>query len=280
MNQDRREQPPNRGNTKERARFRGFVFSWLLPVLALAALAPLTLFAQQGKPTLYLIGDSTVKVGTSGQVGWGERIAEYFDPAKIAIVNAARGGRSSRTFLTEGLWDRVLVDLKRGDFVIMQFGHNDGSALFDTDRPRGSIKGVGEESEDGTVEITGEWETVHTFGWYMRTYVADTRAHAATPIVCSPIPRNVWKDGRVAADQYAAWARETASSTGAAFVDLNGIIARRYERMGAEKVAALFPSDHTHTNQAGADINAESVIAGLKALQPCALCAYFSEKAR
>jgi rhamnogalacturonan acetylesterase len=91
-----------------------------------------------GKPSLFLIGDSTVKVGTMGQVGWGERIADYFDPAKIAVVNAARGGRSSRTFQTEGLWYRVLSDIRPGDFVIMQFGHNDSSALFDTNRPRGS----------------------------------------------------------------------------------------------------------------------------------------------
>jgi lysophospholipase L1-like esterase len=104
---------------------------------------------QAAKPTLFLVGDSTVKVGTTGQVGWGERIADYFDPARIAVVNDARGGRSSRTFLTEGLWDRVLTDVRQGDFVVMQFGHNDGSALFDTNPPRGSIKGTGEETRDG-----------------------------------------------------------------------------------------------------------------------------------
>jgi len=235
--------------------------------------------AQTGKPTLFLIGDSTVKVGTIGQVGWGERIADYFDPAKITVVNAARGGRSSRTFQTEGLWDRVLSDVRTGDFVIMQFGHNDGSALFDTDRPRGSIQGTGDDAREGTVELTGEWEIVHSFGWYMRKYVADARAKGATPIVCAPIPRNVWKDGRVARDEYRAWARAVAESTAAPFVDLTDIIARQYEQMGPDRVGALFPSDHTHTNQAGADINAASVIAGLKSLEPCGLCAYFSPKA-
>lgn len=235
--------------------------------------------AQTGKPTLFLIGDSTVKVGTTGQVGWGERVADYFDPAKIAVVNAARGGRSSRTFQTEGLWDRVLSDVRPGDFVIVQFGHNDGSALFDTDRPRGSIKGTGDETQEGTVELTGEWETVHSFGWYMRKYVADARTKSATPIICSPIPRNVWKEGRVVRDDYRGWARAVAESTGAPLVDLTEIIARRYEQMGTEPVKALFPNDHTHTNQAGADINAASVIAGLKGLERCGLCSYFSPKA-
>ena len=244
----------------------------MLPLLSSTA-------AQTPKPTLFLIGDSTVNVGTTGQVGWGERIAGYFDPAKIAVVNAARGGRSSRTFLTEGLWDRVLVDLRPGDFVIMQFGHNDGSALFDTDRPRGSIKGTGDEIEEGVVELSGEWETVHSFGWYLRRYVADTRGKGATPIICSLIPRNAWQDRRIVREDYRAWARTAAQSTGTAFVDLTEIIARRYEQLGPERVNTFFPHDHTHTNVIGADVNAASVIAGLKALDPCALCAYLSTKA-
>lgn len=161
----------------------------------------------------------------------------------------------------------------------MQFGHNDGSALFDTDRPRGSIKGTGDEMEEGTVELAGEWEIVHSFGWYLRKYVTDARAKDATAIVCAPIPRNVWKEGRVVREEYRAWARSVADSTGAPFVDLTEIIALRYEQMGPERVNALFPNDHTHTNQAGADINAASVIAGLKGLEHCGLCAYFSPKA-
>jgi rhamnogalacturonan acetylesterase len=252
--------------------------SILATVLASAVLMRESAGAQQGKPTLYLIGDSTVKVSTAGQVGWGERIADHFDPAKIAIVNAARGGRSSRTYLTEGLWARVLGDLQRGDFVIMQFGHNDGSALFTTDRPRGSIKGIGAEAEEGVVELTGQHEVVHSYGWYLRRYIADARGKGATPIVCSPIPRNTWKDGAIVRDPYAAWARAVADESGVPFIDLNDIVARRYETMGAERVAALFPADHTHTNQAGADINADAVVEGLKRLPNCVLCASLSGK--
>src|SRR3989442_10856467 len=66
--------------------------------------------------TLFIIGDSTVKNGTKGQVGWGDPIADDFDKSKIRVVNRALGGRSSRTYLTEGLWDKVLADVQPGDF--------------------------------------------------------------------------------------------------------------------------------------------------------------------
>src|SRR5689334_25428779 len=58
------------------------------------------------RPTLFLVGDSTVKVGTPGQVGWGEVVGDHFDLTRINVVNYARGGRSSRTFITEGLWNQ------------------------------------------------------------------------------------------------------------------------------------------------------------------------------
>src|SRR2546427_2880200 len=103
-------------------------------------------------PTLFLIGDSTVRNGAGDgankQWGWGEPVAAYFDTAKITVLNRARGGRSSRTFLTEGLWDQVLSAMKPGDFVLIQFGHNDGGPVNDDSRARGTIKGVGEETEE------------------------------------------------------------------------------------------------------------------------------------
>src|SRR6218665_3021381 len=98
----------------------------------------------QQKPTLYIIGDSTVKngdgSGKNGQMGWGTLIDAYFDTNKISIRNHAIGGRSSRTFITEGRWDKILATLQKGDYVIMQFGHNDASPLDDTARARGTIK--------------------------------------------------------------------------------------------------------------------------------------------
>src|SRR6516164_2986704 len=92
--------------------------------------AALSVAAQDApKPTLYIIGDSTVNNHTAVLLGWGDPIKSLFDLSKINVENKARGGRSSRTFITEGLWDQVVAVLKPGDFVLMQFGHNDGGPL-------------------------------------------------------------------------------------------------------------------------------------------------------
>src|SRR5262245_52571890 len=101
------------------------------------------------RPTLWIIGDSTVRNGTRGLQGWGDPLKELFDSAKIQVENRALGGRSSRTFYTEGLWEKVRAELKPGDFVLMQFGHNDGGSLTQS-RARASLKGVDERTEEIT----------------------------------------------------------------------------------------------------------------------------------
>ena len=232
-------------------------------------------------PTLFIVGDSTVRNGkgdgANGQWGWGDVISEYFDPAKINVVNRALGGRSSRTFITQGYWDRVLDSLKPGDFVMIQFGHNDGGPLNDESRARGSIRGTGDETEEIDNQLTKQQETVHTYGWYMRKYVADTRAKRAIPMICSMVPRKIWKDNMIVrnGDDYAGWAREVARSTDTAFLDLNNIIADQYEKMGVEKVNPLFADEHTHTSLAGAKLNAASVITALKRLVKNPLAGYW-----
>lgn len=257
---------------------------WLVILMLLGGIVSARQSGVNAKlPTLFLIGDSTVKNGAGDgankQWGWGEPIVAYFDSAKITVLNRARGGRSSRTYLTEGLWEQVLSAMKPGDFVLMQFGHNDGGAINDDSRARGSIKGTGEETQEIDNLLTKKHEVVHSFGWYLRKYVADTKTKGATPIICSPIPRKIWKEGRITRDQYGRWAEDVAKAEKVAFVDLNEIIARQYEAMGPEKVEPLFADEHTHTSLAGAEINAASVISGLKALKPNPLAAYFSAKA-
>jgi len=218
-------------------------------------------------PTLFLVGDSTVRVGTPGQMGWGEAIGAFFDMSRINIINYARGGRSSRTFMTEGLWSRVLGAMRPGDFVLIQFGHNDGGELFETARPRASLPGTGDETREGTVALTGQIEVVRTFGWYLKKYAADAKERGATPIVCSLVPRRIWKDGKIVRDDRAAWARSAARDAGAAFLDLNDIVARRYEEIGDAGVVKLFADDHTHTNPAGAYYNAGAVVQGLREMK-------------
>lgn len=229
------------------------------------------IFWDKEKPTFYIIGDSTVRngdgSGKNGQWGWGSFIADHFDTKKINISNQAIGGRSSRTFITEGRWDKILATLKKGDYVIMQFGHNDGGPLDDTARARGTIKGIGNDSTEIYNPIRKIKETVYSYGWYMRKYIRETKVKGAVAIVCSPIPHNDWENGKVkkwGEDSYAGWAKQVAKEEGAYFIDLNKLIAEKYEMIGAEKVKTFFPADHTHTNKEGAELNADIVAAAIK----------------
>ncbi len=226
------------------------------------------------RPTIFIAGDSTAARGRGErQQGWAEPFAAYFDPAKVNVANRARGGRSSRTFLTEGLWDALLDDLKRGDLVLIQFGHNDGGALNDEPPPplraRGSIPGVGEETKAIDNVLTKKPEVVHTFGWYLRKFIADTRARGARPIVLSLTLRNVWRDGKIesGSGRYGTWSREVAATADVEFIDLSAAMVETFTALGAEKVKDLYPQDHTHFNAAGADLHAATVVAGLKSLR-------------
>jgi len=222
------------------------------------------------KPVFYIIGDSTVRngdgKGRNGQWGWGDFMQEFMDTSKISIRNHALGGRSSRTFITEGRWAKILETLKSGDIVIMQFGHNDAGPLDDTARARGTIRGIGDESKEIYNPIRKVQETVYTYGWYLRKYIRETKAAGAIPIVCSPVPRDNWKGNRVrrADADYGLWAKQVAEAEGACFIDLNGAIADEYDRLGKDTVAGYFKGDHTHTNETGARLNA-SIVAKLLA---------------
>jgi lysophospholipase L1-like esterase len=238
--------------------------------------------ANAALPTFHIVGDSTVRSGGTGAGlwGWGERIAPFFDTNKINVVNHAIGGRSARTFFTEGRWQKVADAIKPGDFVIVQFGHNDQGRIGDPamkGRPDG--KGIG----DATVEDAkpdGTKELVHTFGWYMAKFVTDAKARGATAIICSPIPhKQRWEAGRDFAG-IAEWDEQVARNNGALYFDLTLVITADYKKLGAEKVAAFFADKGTHTTDSGAQFNAAHVIAGLKSLAGDPLENFFSEKGR
>lgn len=220
-------------------------------------------------PTLFVVGDSTANNNANGGRGWGDPFIPHFDASKINVLNRARAGRSSRTFITEGLWDKVLADMKPGDFVLIQFGHNDGGAVNDASRARGSLPGLGEETQEIDNLVTKQHEVVRTFGWYMRKMIADAKAKGATPIVLSLTVRNIWKEGKVerGSGHFGEWAAEIAKSQRVAFVDVTKIIADRYESLGEEKVKELFGPDHTHTSPAGAELNASLIVEGIKAIK-------------
>jgi len=220
-------------------------------------------------PAIFVAGDSTAARGSgTNQRGWAVPFADYFDPAKVNVINRARGGRSSRTFITEGLWGQMLAGVKPGDIVLIQFGHNDGGAINDASRARGSIRGLGEETEEIDNLVTGKHEVVHTFGWYLREMIGDTRAREATPIVLSLTVRNIWRESRIerGSGRYGQWSEECAKAAGVQFIDLTRLAADQLQPMGEEKVQLLYPRDHTHFNAEGADLHARMVVLGLKNL--------------
>jgi lysophospholipase L1-like esterase len=214
-------------------------------------------------PTLFIVGDSTVK-NRLPLVGWGDPIGQFFDPGRINIENHAMAGRSSRTFISEGRWEAVRSRLKKGDFVLIQFGHNDSRMKLSMDRY--SLPGLGDETENAVDSKTHEKIVIHTFGYYMRKMITETLAAGATPIVLSPIPRCKWADGKIVRgeENHAAWDAEIAKSAGVSYIDLNAIIADVYDPIGKAKIKALyFPGDNTHNNLAGARLNAACVVRGL-----------------
>ncbi|MCX6954534.1 MAG: rhamnogalacturonan acetylesterase [Verrucomicrobia bacterium] len=135
-----------------------FSLALLCSVFAVAADAP---------PRLYMVGDSTManKPLDLPERGWGMVLGQFFtDPAMVQ--NHAQNGRSTKSFIDEGRWEKVLSELKAGDFVIVQFGHNDEK----------------EDPKRGTDPAT-------TFRENLRRYIRETRARGASPILATPVAR-------------------------------------------------------------------------------------------
>jgi len=234
---------------------------------------------RKGRPVVFVIGDSTAKNGkddgSNGQWGWAHFLWESFDTTKVSVENHALGGRSSRTYLTEGLWAKVLEGIQPGDYVLIQFGHND-SGPFNTGRARASLKGNGDADTTVVMEATGKQETIHSFGWYMRKYARDTRAKGATPILLSHIPRNMFttKDSTAVArnsDGFGKWTKEAAQMENVPYIDANRLIVDKLDRMGKNAIQLLYHGDHTHTSKAGAILNAQTIAEGIRELKNCDL---------
>ncbi len=233
-------------------------------------------------PTLWIVGDSTLRSDAPLR-GWGQELGQFFDQAKINVVNRAIGGRSSRTFQVEGRWDKIMAELKPGDFVIVQMGHNDVGKYDDPaakDRP--ALHSEGDETAEVT-RLDGKKETVHSFGWYMRKYGNDAKSKGATAIFCSMVPHKDWANGKITrkeSETFVKWTQNAANVTGAAYIDLNEIVALEFERLGPDKVEPLFGDKRTHSTPAGAFLNAQMVVAAIKALNKPNLTKYLSTKSK
>jgi lysophospholipase L1-like esterase len=254
-----------------------------MQILFLAALAPIIHAQQPGAPiapaqatvahdaplnpalpTLFIVGDSTAR--NNADLGWGDHLAHLFDTNRINIANRAIAGRSSRTYINEGHWAKVLAEMKPGDYLLLQMGHNDGGDLGGA-KPRGTLKGIGNETQDvpqTAGPFAGTTETVHTYGWYMRKMIDEAKAKGVHPALLTLTVRNIWKDGHIERDfGYTTYIRQIAEQEHIPVIDMSTIAANAFESMGEAYTATLFPIDHTHTNALGAEINANSVARAL-----------------
>ena len=231
---------------------------------------------EKGKPIVFITGDSTVKNKDSdkdGMWGWGSQAYTVFDQDKVTCVNVAKAGRSTRSYVREGRWEQVYNTLQPGDFVLLQFGHNDICPIADA-KERGVIPGTADTCHVYKMEKDGRYEVVYSFGWYLRKMIDDCREKGATPILVSLTPRNEWPHGKVERrnDSYGKWYREVVQQTGDDFLEVHNISADFLDRKFASKseekskkaASRYFNNDHTHTSLAGARMNAQSVAKGLR----------------
>ena len=211
--------------------------------------------------TIFIAGDSTAAdrdtSNNNQERGWGQMLQNYFNKNFIVVDNHARGGRSSKSFIDEGRWDEILKNMKKGDYAIIQFGHNDGV-----------------EDEARHTDHPGS-----TFEQYLTKYATDTINHGGIPILMSPVSRRWWKNG-VLVDSFGGYregAKNVATQLKAHYVDANAITTKLINSLGDEGSKKLFmisagKNDNTHFTIKGATtvakLLAEAVIKEVPELAP------------
>ena len=225
---------------------------------------------EAGKPVVWITGDSTVKnkdKDKDDMWGWGALAETIFDTRKCTPYNAAMAGRSTRSYIREGRWEKVYNSLQPGDFVLIQFGHNDICPITDR-KERGVIPGTADTCHVFKMEKDGRYEVVYSFGWYLKKMIDDTREKGATPILLSLTTRNEWPEGKVERrnSSYGKWYCEVVEDTGVEFVDAHNLIADYLDKhyKGKADAASYFKKDHTHTSYQGARSNARIIAKGIR----------------
>lgn len=217
---------------------------------------------EKKKIKIFLAGDSTIAIKDTKafpETGWGMPFVHFWD-STVTVVNKAKNGRSTKTFLSEGLWKSIMNEAKEGDYVIIQFGHNDES-----------------------VEKKERYSTPDTFKMNLNRFIKETKEKKATPILFTPVSRRKFdKDGKAVAthEQYSALVREVAKETGVLFIDLDEKSKALYQQFGPEHSKLLFlqlqpgehpnypegKNDNTHFNELGARLIAQLVLKELRNL--------------
>ncbi|WPO81662.1 rhamnogalacturonan acetylesterase [Chryseobacterium sp. JJR-5R] len=219
----------------------------------------------QKKPTLFLIGDSTMSnkenPDKNPEHGWGQVLPQFMTSG-IEIQNHAMNGRSSKSFRTEGRWDKVEKQLKKGDFVIIQFGHND------------------QKLKDST-KFTNPYTQYRA---NLERYVNEARAKGATPILMTSITRRNFNENGVLIDthkEYPLVVRMVADDLKVPFVDMQLLTEQMEIAYGPEKSKMLHlyfkagenpyyskdKADDTHLSKLGAETVAKLALKDLKTLK-------------
>ncbi|HKE96433.1 MAG TPA: rhamnogalacturonan acetylesterase [Povalibacter sp.] len=203
-------------------------------------------------PTIYLAGDSTVTdQAVEPSASWGQMLTRFFAP-DVAIANHAESGETLKSFLAELRLDKILSTIRPGDWLLIQFGHNDQKAQW----PQTYV------------------EAATTYRDYLRTYIAEARRHGAIPVlVTSPERRNFDAQGHISNSHgdYPEAVRAVAREENVALIDLWSMSKTFYEALGEERAALAFADggrDRTHHNNYGAYELARMVVAGIQAADP------------
>lgn len=215
------------------------------------------------KIKIFLAGDSTMSIKDTKaypETGWGMPFVHFWD-STVKVVNRAKNGRSTKTFISEGLWKSIYEDLDEGDYVIIQFGHNDES-----------------------VEKKERYSTPDTFKMNLVKFIRETRSKKAIPVLFTPVSRRKFKNGHAIAthEAYSALTKEVAEAEKILFFDLDAKSMALYEQWGEENSKKLFlqlePGEHpnypdgkvdnTHFNELGARLIAQMVLKELRVMIP------------
>lgn len=206
---------------------------------------------KRATPTVYLVGDSTMALGGggSGTQGWGVYVP--YSLTGVTVVNKAVAGRSARSYTDEGRFSSLATLVKSGDFVIIEFGHNDGGSLS-TDNGRSDCPGSGSETC-----TTAAGLVVQTYVTYLTNAAKLYTAKGAKVIISSPTPDNPCESGTCSytPSRFTDYCKIVVQNVGngSSFVDHGLYVANRFEALGVAETDAFYPVDHTHTSPAGAD---------------------------
>ncbi|KAJ5115717.1 Rhamnogalacturonan acetylesterase [Penicillium angulare] len=207
--------------------------------------------------TIYLAGDSTMANGGggSGTNGWGQYVSPY---TTWSISNQAIAGRSARSFTRDGRFTTIADEVKSGDWVVIEFGHNDGGSLTPTDNGRTDCSGTGSEICYSVYD--GVNETILTFPAYLENAANTFTALGAKVLISSQTPDNPWETGSFVYEpsRFVGYAQIAAEAAGVAYVDHGAYVASIFESLGSDVVNSYYPIDHTHTSTAGALVVAQA----------------------